>query len=99
MSSLKRILIGVLAAVGLGAGHTAATAVQQSEVRQSAIAKSGESTKSIEADLFGRYSGGMARQFFRSGGHSPKEWGMSRACARMVRKNRMRALGVAGSRI
>lgn len=30
----------------------------------------------------------------QSGGISPKDWGMSPQCARMVRKNRLRRLGI-----
>lgn len=37
--------------------------------------------------------------FQRGSGLSPKDWGMSRACAQMVRKNRLRAAGVASQRI
>lgn len=99
--SLKRILISVLAAVGLGAGHTASLTAQQSEMRaRVAVANGGQqTTKTLEDDVFGRFAGSMHRHYFRDGGHTPKEWGMSRACARMVRKNRMRAKGIAGSRI
>jgi hypothetical protein len=34
---------------------------------------------------------GGGRRYFTDRGHTPKEWGMSRACFRMVRKNRRRA--------
>lgn len=36
---------------------------------------------------------------FRSLGHGPKDWGMSAACARMVRKNRLHAHGLSHARI
>lgn len=100
--SLKRILIGFLAAVGLGAGHTASVTAQQTEVRRvaTAVANGGQqTTKTLEDDVFGRYAGSLHRHYNRDHGHTPKEWGMSRACAKMVRKNRMRAAGIAGSRI
>jgi hypothetical protein len=98
--SLKRILISFLAAAGLGAGHTASVSAQQNEIRQNAVANGGQqTTKTLEDDVFGRFAGAMRRHAERDYGHTPKEWGMSRACARMVRKNRLRSLGVAGSRI
>lgn len=35
----------------------------------------------------------------RQRGFTPKDWGMSQACARMVRKNKLRKLGISGQRI
>lgn len=43
--------------------------------------------------------GGGASFLPKSPSPTPKEWGMSTACAKMVRKNRLRRAGVAGQRI
>jgi hypothetical protein len=43
---------------------------------------------------------GMApTALFGRSGRSPKDWGMSRECAQMVRKNKMRRMGISAQRI
>lgn len=43
---------------------------------------------------------GMApTPLFGRSGRSPKDWGMSRECAQMVRKNKMRRMGISAQRI
>lgn len=65
-----------------------------------AAIRNGLTTRALEADLFGRYLDGIGRAFRRqAAGMTPYEWGISRACAKMRRQNRLRALGVRGSRI
>lgn len=43
--------------------------------------------------------GSAPTSFFGNGGRTPKEWGMSRECARMVRNHRLRRGGVGGQHI
>lgn len=97
--SIKRALIATLAALGMGGQHTAAVAHAASQTRQVSAVNNGQTTRQIKEDHFGGYSGSIFRGFMRDRGHTPYEWGTSRACAQMVRKNRMRRKGIAGSRI
>jgi hypothetical protein len=94
--SLKRILVSILACAGLGAGITARVAAQQNDARQIAATSGQKNSKMLEADMTGSIAGSLD---FRRPSHTPYEWGTSRACAQMRRKNSMRALGIAGSRI
>ena len=85
----------------MGAGHTATVAqqVRANETRQAIALNNGGSTRQIEEDHFGGYAGGMMRQIMREGGHSPRDWGMSKACANMVRKSRMHRMGISHAKI
>lgn len=91
--SLKRILIASVAALSLGYGQQATA----HSSRQAVALHNGQ--RAIQADIFGRYSGGLGQAFLRGSGCPPYLWGISRACARMVRSNRLRRAGVAGHRI
>ena len=84
---MKRFLVATLAALGLCAGAAPIAQTAKASNEQVAV-KNGQDTKKIEADCFGSYASGMARQFFRNGGHTPYEWGISRSCFRMVQKNK-----------
>lgn len=97
--TLKRLIISMVAAAGLGGHHSAAQVSPVTQARQLAAIKNSQSTRSIEADMLGSYASGLGLGFMRSPGHTPYEWGISRACAQMRRQNRMRAAGIRGSRI
>lgn len=97
----SRILIAAAAVLGLGIGQTASQ-VQQlrpTEQRQLNAVNNGQTTRLIEADHFGRYGAGMLRAIMRDGGHTPYEFGISQACARLRRQNKMRRCGLGGQRI
>ena len=96
-----RALIASVAALGFGLTQNARVASQQSgsAMRQMAALKNGQSTRQIEADHFGNYFGGIGRALMRDSGHTPREWGMSVACRRMVRKNRMHRIGIGHAKI
>jgi hypothetical protein len=92
----RKMLVAALACLGFGGSQAPAIISSTPEAR--AIIQNGKTTKAIEADMFGRYSGGIGAGFMR-GSHTPYDWGISRQCAQMRRKNRMRSLGIKGSRI
>lgn len=81
--AFRSFIAGALAFVGIGAGHTAAAASNSSRVV--AVAKASQDTsREIEADRVG----GVLRGLMRDTGTPPDVWGRSRACARMVARNR-----------
>ena len=87
--AFRALVAGTMAAFGLGAGHTAAAA--SSTARVVAVAKASEqSSREIVADQIG---GSILRGLFRNNGTPPDVWGRSRACARMVARNRAIAAG------
>ena len=95
-----RALIASIAALGIGFGQNARAANNQGQQsRQMAAIKNGQTTRQIEADHFGNYFGGIGRALMRDGGHTPYEWGISVACRRMVRKNRMHRAGIGHAKI
>ncbi|MEO6569465.1 MAG: hypothetical protein ABIO94_11935 [Opitutaceae bacterium] len=96
--SLKRILVSILACAGLGAGISSRVAAQQNDARQIAVTNGQKNSKILEADSVGGFGGSLSAMLRRPS-HTPYEWGTSRACAQMRRKNSMRAMGIAGSRI
>jgi hypothetical protein len=78
-------------------GETKLAAPAQGERSQPLQASQSGGNQSSAAVTIG---GGLGHTFlFRSLGHGPKEWGMSAACARMVRKNRLHAHGLSHARI
>jgi hypothetical protein len=77
----------IFAALGLGISTTPVQQSVKTATEQVAI-KNGQDIKKTEADIFGSYAGGMLRQIMRNTGHTPYEWGISRACRRMVLKNK-----------
>ena len=88
-SGFRTILAATLGAFGLGAGHSVAAA--SSSARTIAVAKASEqSSREIVADQIG---GSILRGLFRNNGTPPDVWGRSRACARMVARNRALAAG------
>jgi hypothetical protein len=99
-TSRMPLLLAAATLAGFGAVNVAPAAVQTTRAKQrQATIQNGATTRSIEADMFNSYAAGIGAGFMRSGGHTPYEWGTSRACAKMVRKNRMHAKGISHSRI
>ena len=96
----KSMIIAAIAALGLGGGHVvpANVAANAQQSRQLAAIKNGQTTRQIEADHFGGYASGILSALLRDNGTPPHVWGVSRACVRMMRKNRMRRAGVGGAR-
>lgn len=97
----SRFLIAAAAVLGLGAGQMTSTAAQlrPTEQRQLAAVKNGMTAREIKEDHFGGYAGGMLASLMRDNGCPPKDWGMSRQCARMVRKNKLHRMGISHARI
>jgi hypothetical protein len=96
----SRFLIAAAAVLGLGAGQMASQATHRpAEQRQIAAIKNGMSTREIKEDQFGGYTGGMLNALMRDNGCPPKDWGMSRQCSRMVRKNRLHRMGLSHAKI
>jgi hypothetical protein len=98
----RSLLIAAAAVLGLGAGQATSSSapVRSAEQQQAGAAlKNGGSTKEIKEDHFGGYAGGLLRGLMRDRGNTPRDWGMSKACARMVRKNRMHRMGISHARI
>jgi hypothetical protein len=88
--SIGRLCIAGLAALGLAGAPTAAQ--QGNTSRVVGVAKGGQqTTREIEQDMFGGIGPSLARGLLSGGGCPPDIWGRSRACARMVRKNRILA--------
>lgn len=90
MKLVSRVAIACLAALGLGSIPVAVSAAAQSEVKASAALPVPPKNGISEADI----TGGGGR-YWRDGGCPPDVWGCSRACARMVKKNRYRAVRAA----
>jgi hypothetical protein len=92
----KSLLIAAAAVLGFGGGQLTSAVAQTrtTEARQNVALNNGQTAKEIREDHFGSYAGGIGRGFMRSGGHTPYEWGTSRACAKMVH-----AKGISHSRI
>lgn len=99
MKQTPRLLLAAAAALGLAGGASSAVARTANESRQHVAVRNGTTNREIKADAFGGYAAGLLGALMRDGGHSPKDWGMSRACARMVRKNRLHRKGVGHARI
>jgi hypothetical protein len=68
------------------------------DTQQKAVPLAPAATASIAGVVRG-LDGMTPTPLFGRGGRSPKDWGMSRECARMVRKNKMRRLGISAQRI
>jgi hypothetical protein len=93
--SLRTTLIGLLAAVGLGVGHSAqVNATNQRTERVAAIPEKSTGRSIALADIGS--SGGLMYILRQS--HTPYEWGISRACQKMRRKNHLRSKGVSGQK-
>ncbi len=110
VSRLKIALVGLLAAatglpLGVGKTDTARVARQGTPT----ITQNANETK--QAPLQAPATAGQSINVVRgldgmtptplplTRGRTPKEWGMSRECARMSRNHKMRRLGVGGQRI
>lgn len=94
---LKRLLIAGLACLGLQSSQARAVLTPAETAQRSSILKNGGTHKEIQQDVFGRHD--IGRGFMRGSGRTPYEFGISRECQQMRRKNKMRALGIRGSRI
>jgi hypothetical protein len=94
----SRSLIAIAASLGLGNGHvnSLSAQVRPSEQRILAAVKNGMAANEIREDALGFDIGGGA---FRNPGCPPKEWGMSHACWKMVRKSRLHAKGISHAKI
>jgi hypothetical protein len=99
MGRINHALIATLAVLGMGGQQAAAVSQSAAQTRQIVAAKNGQTTRQLEADHFGGYVGGIKRALMRDNGNPPHLWGMSKACAQMVRHRRMRRLGIGGQRI
>lgn len=95
----NRLIIAALAILGLGGSQSVAAAQRADQTRQAAAVKNGQTTRQIEADHFGGYVGGIMNALHRNTGTPPDVWGRSAACARMVRKNKLRSMGISAQRI
>lgn len=98
MSMLKRLLVAGLSLVGFQANQARAVAQPHEIAARESVAKNGATTREIKEDHFGGFRDGIKRQWMRDGGRSPYSWGISKECAKMVRKNKLRAAGVRESR-
>ena len=111
---MKKTLIAAAALIGMAgasvqqsparvAAQTAnaskISAAQPDAKRDAQTPAAATASNEIRADAFGGgfdIGGALLRE---RAGHSPKDWGMSRACARMVRKNRMIRAGIKTAKI
>jgi hypothetical protein len=85
-------------AVPRGTPGTNVRAVAQSQAKQERTTPA--PVRSVSGQLLGMIRGfGGGDMPIRGSGHTPYDWGISRACQQMRRKNRMRSLGIRGSRI
>lgn len=96
---LKRLLVAGLACLGLHSAQSRAVASPHETAERQSIAKNGQTTREIKEDHFGGFRDGIRRQWLRAPSRTPYEFGISKECAQMRRKNRMRGLGIKGSRI
>jgi len=94
----SRIIISSIAALAFGLAPAAQSQNAAQSHRVAAI-RNGQTTRQIERDHFGGYASGILSELMRNRGNSPRDWGMSQACRRMVRKNRMHRLGVGHAKI
>jgi hypothetical protein len=108
MKSKLGFLLGALGLVGVSAPHPATVEARTRLVGQDLrVSSQTQTSRPIQHSpepshafrILAPDSTGTTTPFPRWRGLTPKEWGMSRTCSRMVRKNRLRRLGVAGSRI
>lgn len=97
-SKIKNLGIALLSLAGLTSCQTANVTAPGQEIRQTVAVKNGQTTKELREDYFGGYGKGLLDAIKRDNGNTPKQWGMSRACARMVRKNKLIRYGVAQSK-
>ena len=86
---MKRILIAVAALLGFGTSQALARTTASVSRPLLAAAAQTVATRELQSDDFGGYGNGLFAGLYQSRGNSPRDWGMSRACARMVRKNRL----------
>lgn len=96
---IKRALVGLLACLGFS-GNQAKAISQPHEISQrQSVIKNGATTREIKEDHFGGFLNGIRGQFMRSRGRTPYEFGISRECAQMRRKNSMRGKGIRAAAI
>jgi len=96
MKAGNRLLVAGLATLGMFGGHSISAAVNQAS-RQVAVSAA-TNAREIRSDSFGGIGSGLLDQVLRQA-YTAKDWGMSRACARMVRKNKLRRRGLGGQKI
>lgn len=101
MKNRTSIALAVMSVLGLGGHQTTAISPQLRAEQQQQITavRNGTGSRAIRADLLGSFASGFLGGSMSDGGHPPKQWGMSQACARMVRKNRMHRMGIGHARI
>lgn len=87
-----------MAVLGLTGGHAAAVN-NPTVAHKVAAVRNGTDKKEIREEALGGFADGIRNAFARGYGCPPDAWGRSPQCRRMVRKNRMRKLGIKGSRI
>ena len=107
------MIVGIAAALGLGAIGTmpspspgiASTDTTGPQFRTAPAnnarpISAAPSERTIQRSISAAFGlGDTGRIFGGTSGMSPKEWGMSAECAKMVRKNRLTRLGVGAARI
>jgi hypothetical protein len=93
--------LGMLGAQVGRASPTPAPTAKVAPAQEHVAVRNGTDKRKIEEDVFGGYAKGLLLGLLRARqrGMPSDVWGRSPQCARMRRKNRMRSLGIAGSRI
>lgn len=91
-----RMGMAILAVLGLQMNQANAAAHARESI---AAVRNGKDPRELKEDEAGRFAAAFGQGARRGSGMPPHIWGQTRACAQMVRKSRMRRLGIKGSRI
>lgn len=95
MGFMKTVaMLGAMIGAGLGAvGNRLGMSLPRVAVAKAGAAAAARPSLDREAAAW------FGRSAWRTPGLTPKDWGMSQACRRMVRSSRLRARGLGGARI